>query len=86
MILKSNLPLTSKVVAGKIGDQTFYDVADGARAICLERRIKQETLRGMMAGKPKGVICLDVAFAGNDQLKANIVLEMKSQGIEFHTI
>jgi hypothetical protein len=27
----------------------------------------------------------DVAFAGNDQLKTNIVLEMKSHGIEFHT-
>jgi adenine-specific DNA-methyltransferase len=38
-----------------------------------------------MARKPKGVICLDIAFAGNDQLKANIVLEMKSHGIEFHT-
>jgi adenine-specific DNA-methyltransferase len=31
------------------------------------------------------VICLDIAFAGNDQLKANTVLEMKSHGIEFHT-
>jgi adenine-specific DNA-methyltransferase len=31
------------------------------------------------------VICLDIAFTGNDQLKTNIVLEMKSHGIEFHT-
>ena len=30
-------------------------------------------------------ICLDVAFAGNAELKTNIVLEMKSHGIEFHT-
>jgi adenine-specific DNA-methyltransferase len=85
LILKSNLPLTSKVAEDKIGKQTFYDVADGALAICLERKITQETLRGIMARKPKGVICLDIAFAGNDQLKTNIVLEMKSHGIEFHT-
>jgi adenine-specific DNA-methyltransferase len=85
LVLKSNLPLTSKIIAGKIGDQEFYDVADGALAICLARKITQETLRGLMARKPKGVICLDIAFAGNDQLKANIVLEMKSHGIEFHT-
>ena len=42
-------------------------------------------LRGLMARKPKGVICLDIAFAGNDQLKAKTVLEMKSHAIEFHT-
>ncbi len=85
LVLKCNLPLTSRVVAGKIGAQTFYDVADGTLAICLERPIAQETLRGLVARKPKGVICLDIAFAGNDQLKANTVLEMKSHGIEFHT-
>jgi len=85
LVLKSNLPLTSKITAGKIGDQVFYDVADGALVICLARKLTQATLRGLMARKPKGVICLDIAFAGNDQLKANIVLEMKSHGIEFHT-
>jgi len=83
--LKSNLPLTSKITSGEIGEQAFYDVADGALAICLERKIAQETLRGIIARKPRGVICLDIAFAGNDQLKTNIVLEMKSHGIEFHT-
>ena len=85
LVLKSNLPLTSKINAGKIGEQPFYDVADGALVICLARKLTQTTLRGMMARKPKGVVCLDIAFAGNDQLKANIVLEMKSHGIEFHT-
>ena len=85
LVLKSNLPLTSKVESGKIGAQTFYDVTDGTLAICLERPVQQETLRGLIARKPKGVICLDIAFAGNDQLKANTVLEMKSHGIEFHT-
>ena len=85
LVLKSNLPLTSKITAGQIGEQSFYDVADGALVICLARKITQATLRGLMARKPKGVICLDIAFAGNDQLKANIVLEMKSHGIEFHT-
>ena len=85
LVLKCNLPLTSKITADKIGAQTFYDVADGTLAICLERPITQETLRGLVERKPKGVICLDIAFAGNDQLKANTVLEMKSLGIEFHT-
>jgi len=85
LILKSNLPLTSKIQSDKIGNQSFYDVADGTLVICLERKLTQETLRGIIARKPRGVICLDIAFAGNDQLKTNIVLEMKSHGIEFHT-
>jgi adenine-specific DNA-methyltransferase len=85
IILKSNLPLTGKIQSGKIGAQTFYDVADGTLAICLERKLTLETLRGIIARKPRSVICLDIAFAGNDQLKTNIVLEMKSHGIEFHT-
>jgi adenine-specific DNA-methyltransferase len=85
LILKSNLPLTSKVQRAKVGAQTFYDVADATLAICLERHITQDTLRGIMARKPQGVVCLDIAFAGNDQLKTNAVLEMKSHGIKFHT-
>jgi len=85
LVLKSNLPLTSRIESGKIGAQTYYDVADGTLAICLERPVQQETLRGLVARRPKGVVCLDIAFAGNDQLKANTVLEMKSHGIEFHT-
>lgn len=85
LVLKSNLRLASKIQSGKIGAQTFYDVADGTLAICLERPVQQEALRGLVARKPKGVVCLDIAFAGNDQLKANTVLEMKSHGIEFHT-
>ncbi len=40
----------------------------------------------MTERKPKQVICLDAAFRGNDQLKTNTVLEMKSHGIAFHTV
>jgi adenine-specific DNA-methyltransferase len=85
LVLKSNLPLTSKIESRRIGAHTWYDVEDGTLAICLERKISEETLRGLMARTPKAVICLDVAFAGNDQLKTNTVLEMKSHGIEFRT-
>ena len=54
-------------------------------AICLEGKMTHETLRGIIARMPRVVICLDIAFAGNDQLKTNIVLATKSHGIEFHT-
>jgi adenine-specific DNA-methyltransferase len=32
------------------------------------------------------VLCLDVGFHGNDELKTNTVLEMKSHGIQFQTV
>jgi adenine-specific DNA-methyltransferase len=40
----------------------------------------------MMAQGPQMVLCLDHAFAGNDQLKTNIVLERRSHEIKFHTV
>jgi adenine-specific DNA-methyltransferase len=49
LILKSNLPLSVKIQNSKIGKRTFYDVADGTLAICLERKVTQETLRGIIA-------------------------------------
>ena len=87
LVLKSNLPLTSKITSGKVGEQTFYEVADGTLAICLKRPIQQDTLRGLVARKPEGVICLDIAFAGNDQLKANAVQLLKNKGVtSFKTV
>ena len=40
----------------------------------------------MTAPNPKQEICLDAAFRGNDQLKTNTVLEIKSHGVVFHTV
>ena len=51
-----------------------------------ERQVAQEALREIITLNPQRVLCLDVASAGNDQLKTNVVLEMKSHGIEFRTI
>ncbi|HUR33600.1 MAG TPA: hypothetical protein VM032_07375 [Vicinamibacterales bacterium] len=35
---------------------------------------------------PERMVCLDVAFEGNDQLKANAVQIFKSKGIVFKTV
>jgi adenine-specific DNA-methyltransferase len=40
----------------------------------------------MIARNPQSVLCLDVAFDGNDALKTNIVLEAKSHSIIFRTV
>ncbi|MFV1967582.1 MAG: hypothetical protein ACC628_19305 [Pirellulaceae bacterium] len=53
--------------------------------VCLERELTQEMIREMIAAQTQRVVCLDPAFQGNDQLKTNTVLEMKSHNIEFRT-
>jgi len=55
--------------------------------ICLERGLSHELIRAIAERKPSHVVCLDEGFAGNDQLKTNAVLIMKSKGVtKFQTI
>ena len=86
LILKAGLPLTAKIEDKDVAGQTAYSIADGLLLICLANPITQETLRAMIALNPQRVVCLDPAFGGNDQLKTNTVLEMKSHNIEFRTV
>lgn len=88
LILKSGLPLTTKIKEGKAADKKVYIVGEEEEhlIICLEKELTQEALRAMIEFGPRRVLCLDNAFMGNDQLKTNIVLEMKSHQIEFRTV
>ncbi len=86
LMLKAGLPLTAKIEEKEIAGETAYSIADGLLLICLANPITQDILRAMIALDPRRIICLDPAFGGNDQLKTNTVLEMKSHGIEFRTV
>lgn len=86
LLLKAGLPLTARIDEKEIHGKKVFSAADGLLLICLEDEVTQETLRGMIEHKPEMVLCLDNAFKGNDQLKTNIVLEMESHEIKFHTV
>jgi adenine-specific DNA-methyltransferase len=86
LMLKTGMPLTTPVEEKEVEGQTVYSLAEGLLIICLERSLTREVLRGIQALEPKQVICLDQAFGGNDQLKTNTVLEMRSHDIEFRTV
>jgi len=46
-----------------------------------------ELIRAMAELKPERVVCLDEAFIGNDQLKANAVQIFKTKGVtSFKTV
>ena len=64
-----------------------YAVAGGLLLVCLEDPITPEQIAAMIAHRPRQVICLDHAFRGVDQLKANTKLQMKAaDDIAFHTV
>ncbi|WP_419184822.1 site-specific DNA-methyltransferase [Botrimarina mediterranea] len=86
LLLKAGLPLTAAIEEKAVAEQKVYSIAEGLLFICLANPITQECLRGMGELEPERIICLDAAFGGNDQLKTNTVLEMKSHGIEFRTV
>ena len=44
-----------------------------------------EVVRATRELQPQAVLCLDVAFKGNDALKVNADLEFQSHGIKFRT-
>lgn len=89
IVLKCGHPgitLGSPVERREVAGQPVHLLAGGALAICLGRALTRELLRAVIALAPKRVLCLDVGFHGNDELKTNTVLEMKSHGIQFQTV
>jgi len=86
LILKSGRPLSARVESVAVGGHTAFSVGDGDLLICLEPHLDRDTLRALFARKPQMVLCLDVAFDGNDALKTNTVLEAQTHGIIFKTV
>jgi len=81
LILKAGYLLTDKIEV----KEKFYAVNDGELIIALEE-MNEKIIKNIISAQPKKVITLDNLFTGNDQLKANTVLQMKDTGIDFKTI
>ncbi len=87
ILLKSGFPLTTPVETLELAGKTVSSVAGGALLVCLDRELTLEVIRAMATLKPERVVCLDSGFAGNDQLKANAVLEFRDRGVtSFRTV
>ena len=87
ILLKSGFPLTTPMETFGIDGKAIHSVANGAMLICLDKQLTHEVIKGIADLKPERVVCLDEGFAGNDQLKTNAVLIMKSKGVtKFQTI
>lgn len=87
LMLRAGLPLSARIESVSVGAQAAWRVTagDAAHLFCLATPVEQATLDALRALQPATVVCLDAAFAGNDALKTNTVLQMKDAGIRFHT-
>jgi adenine-specific DNA-methyltransferase len=87
ILLKAGFELTTKIKILDLAGKKVYSISDDALLICLDRKLTKEVITEMARKQPARVVCLDIGFAGNDQLKTNAVQIMKSHGVEdFRTV
>ena len=81
ILLKTGYPLTTKITPIKLTDKIAYSIDNNALLICLERKITKTLIREMAQLKPARVVCLDIGFENNDQLKTNAKETFNSFGV-----
>lgn len=82
LLMKSGYPLTEKIEEIILAGQHVYSAANGSLILCLEKTVTKELIEEAALRRPKKFICLDAAFQGNDQLKANAVQRFKSLSMD----
>jgi len=73
ILLKIGLPLSIDVETIELAGLPVYSMEDGSVLIFLQGKINQTMIDTVLDASPSQFICLDKAFEGNDQLKANAV-------------
>jgi adenine-specific DNA-methyltransferase len=79
LLLKAGYPLATKVEKIALAGKEVFSIQGGALLICLDREVTPNLIDALAEANPLQVICLDEAFKGNDQLKANAVQTFKAR-------
>ncbi|MEK6749945.1 MAG: site-specific DNA-methyltransferase [Pseudomonadota bacterium] len=84
LLLKSGVNPTETITTIELAGHKVFSVADGSLLVHLEDSIDKALIDAVLTQKPVQFICLDKAFHGNDQLKANAVktFETYNQGVQ----
>ena len=89
LILRAGLPPASRVervsIAADDAAREAFAVDGDALLVCVENAVTPGLMRAMIARRPKKLVCLDKAFAGDDAAKTNALLEATSHGVLFYT-
>jgi adenine-specific DNA-methyltransferase len=88
VLLKSKLPLTSKVEKLKLGAGEVWSVNGGVLLVVVDEGVDVAGVRELAKRnpKPETVVFLDRCFGGKDSLKANARKIFQDANIEFRTI
>jgi len=82
ILIKAGFTPVEKVEQKTIAGKKIFSVADGGLLICLEDTVTKELIDAIAEAEPLQFICLDHAFNGNDQLKANTVQTFAARNIQ----
>ncbi|WP_158242671.1 site-specific DNA-methyltransferase [Siphonobacter sp. BAB-5405] len=85
LLLKSGIPLSSKISKWNKGEKTIYYSTSYKLAISFSE-IDNTILDFLIQLKPSQFICLDKSFKNEDSKKTNIQLKLEDNGITFKTI
>jgi adenine-specific DNA-methyltransferase len=81
ILLKSGFTATEKIETKTMAGIQVFSIAEGGLLICLEDEVTKELVEAVAESEPMRFICLDSAFGGNDQLKANAVQTFTARNI-----
>ncbi len=73
LLIKAGVMPTEKIEQISVADQFAFSVAENSLLVFLGDNINQAFIDEILTLAPSQFICLDKAFHGNDQLKANAV-------------
>lgn len=82
ILLKSGFMPTEKAAQKVFAGKKVFSIAEGKLLICLEDSITKELIYAVAEGETMQFICLDSAFGGNDQLKANAVQTFAARNMQ----
>lgn len=86
LILKSGLELNVAIEAKEAGGGMYHRLGNGSLIICLADTLTKPLLAAMLGDRPDKIIVLDRAFADNDQLKTNLLLQAEQAGVKEFTV
>ncbi len=86
ILIKAGFPPSEHIESLTLAGKTVYSIAGGGLLLCLEGEVSAELINAVAEAEPMQFICLDAAFGGNDQLKANTVqtFAARNMGKEKH--
>ena len=80
--LKAGLKPTEKVQTVTLAGIPVFSIADGGVLIGIADAVTKELINAVAEAEPLQFICLDKAFGGNDQRKANAVQTFNAHNMD----